>query len=84
MLYSGSHAHDCSSMGEFPDRRRHHLLAESVDDPKLLGWFPDTNDGLGEADRPARDDGRRPPAAPTTCGSAASFTTVNGDARSRA
>ncbi|MEV6317146.1 LamG-like jellyroll fold domain-containing protein [Streptomyces sp. NPDC051776] len=48
VLYSGSHAHDCSSMGEFPNQRRKHLLAESVDDPTLLGWFPDTNDGLGE------------------------------------
>ncbi|MGP3979550.1 LamG-like jellyroll fold domain-containing protein [Streptomyces sp. KR80] len=48
VLYSGSHAHDCSSMGAFPNQRRKHLLAESVDDPTLLGWFPDTNDGLGE------------------------------------
>ncbi|MFG2299931.1 LamG-like jellyroll fold domain-containing protein [Actinacidiphila glaucinigra] len=49
VLYSGSHAHDCSSMGAFPNQRRKHLLAQSVDDPKLLGWFPDTNDGLGES-----------------------------------
>ncbi|WP_176604552.1 LamG-like jellyroll fold domain-containing protein [Streptomyces lycii] len=48
VLYSGSHAHDCSSMGGFPNQRRMHLLAQSVDDPELLGWFPDTNDGLGE------------------------------------
>ncbi|QNE74226.1 hypothetical protein F0344_06045 [Streptomyces finlayi] len=48
VLYSGSHAHDCSSMGAFPDQPRKHLLAQSVDDPKLLPWFPDTNDGLGE------------------------------------
>lgn len=48
VLYSGSHAHDCSSMGEYPDGRRRHLLAESVNDPTLLGWFPDTNDGTGE------------------------------------
>ncbi|MDX3075369.1 LamG-like jellyroll fold domain-containing protein [Streptomyces sp. MI02-7b] len=48
VLYSGSHAHDCSSMGEYPDQRRKHLLAEPVNDPHLLGWFPDTNDGLGE------------------------------------
>ncbi|MFF9506791.1 LamG-like jellyroll fold domain-containing protein [Streptomyces sp. NPDC014724] len=48
VLYSGSHAHDCSSMGEFPDQPRKHLLAQSVDDPKLLPWFPDTNDGIGE------------------------------------
>ncbi|WP_069811703.1 LamG-like jellyroll fold domain-containing protein [Streptomyces sp. TP-A0874] len=48
VLYSGSHAHDCSSMGAFPNQERRHLLAESVDDPTLLGWFPDTNDGIGE------------------------------------
>ncbi|NJP99662.1 DNRLRE domain-containing protein [Streptomyces sp. PLAI1-29] len=48
VLYSGSHAHDCSSMGAFPNQPRYHLLAQSVDDPTLLGWFPDTNDGLGE------------------------------------
>ncbi|MEU1433854.1 LamG domain-containing protein [Streptomyces sp. NPDC005775] len=48
VLYSGSHAHDCSSMGEFPDQPRKHLLAQAVDDPKLLPWFPDTNDGIGE------------------------------------
>ncbi|SEE32070.1 Concanavalin A-like lectin/glucanases superfamily protein [Streptomyces sp. 2131.1] len=48
VLYSGSHAHDCSSMDEFPDQPRKHLLAQSVDDPKLLPWFPDTNDGIGE------------------------------------
>ncbi|MDF9812833.1 LamG-like jellyroll fold domain-containing protein [Streptomyces sp. SPB162] len=48
VLYSGSHAHDCSTMGEYPDGTRKHLLAESVDSPKLLPWFPDTNDGLGE------------------------------------
>jgi hypothetical protein len=48
VLYSGSHAHDCSSMGEYPDSVRKHLLAESVDDPHLLAWFPDTNDGIGE------------------------------------
>ncbi|MFJ9622528.1 LamG-like jellyroll fold domain-containing protein [Streptomyces sp. NPDC101181] len=48
VLYSGSHAHDCASMGAFPDQPRKHLLAQSVDDPKLLPWFPDTNDGIGE------------------------------------
>ncbi|MGK5629105.1 LamG-like jellyroll fold domain-containing protein [Streptomyces sp. URMC 123] len=49
VLYSGSHAHDCSSMGAFPNQPRKHLLAQSVHDPKLLGWFPDTNDGIGES-----------------------------------
>ena len=48
VLYSASHAHDCSTMGEFPNGRRHHLMAEPTDDPTLLGWFPDTNDGIGE------------------------------------
>ncbi|OKJ35706.1 fibronectin [Streptomyces sp. CB01580] len=48
VLYSGSHAHDCASMGGFPDQPRRHLLAQSVNDPKLLPWFPDTNDGIGE------------------------------------
>ncbi|MFE9252775.1 LamG-like jellyroll fold domain-containing protein [Streptomyces sp. NPDC007088] len=48
VLYSASHAHDCSSVGEFPDGRRHHLLAQPVDDVHKLGWMPDTNDGIGE------------------------------------
>jgi Concanavalin A-like lectin/glucanases superfamily len=48
VLYSGSHAHDCSSMGEYPNGVRKHLLAEGVDNPQLLSWFPDTNDGIGE------------------------------------
>jgi hypothetical protein len=49
VLYSGHHAHNCSSMGAFPNQERYHLFAQSVSDPELLGWFPDTNDGLGEA-----------------------------------
>ncbi|MFF1559574.1 LamG-like jellyroll fold domain-containing protein [Streptomyces sp. NPDC058279] len=62
VLYSSSHAHDCTLNGEYPDGRRHHLLAEPTDyqgtppapvdgfvaSPRKLGWFPDTNDGLGE------------------------------------
>jgi hypothetical protein len=48
VLYSGSHAHDCSSMGEYPNGVRKHLLAEPVGDPHLVSWFPDTNDGIGE------------------------------------
>ncbi|WP_078900990.1 LamG-like jellyroll fold domain-containing protein [Actinacidiphila yeochonensis] len=48
VLYSGSHAHDCSSMGEYPNGVRKHLLAEGVDSAQLLPWFPDTNDGIGE------------------------------------
>ncbi len=48
LLYSASHAHDCSSMGEFPDGARNHLLAQGLNDPTLQPWFPQTNDGLGE------------------------------------
>ncbi|WP_338673502.1 LamG-like jellyroll fold domain-containing protein [Streptomyces sp. SCSIO 30461] len=48
VLYSASHAHDCASVGEFPDGRRRHLLAEPTTGTNKLGWFPDTNDGLGE------------------------------------
>ncbi|WP_347239687.1 LamG-like jellyroll fold domain-containing protein [Streptomyces sp. L2] len=46
VLYSGSHTHSCA--GAFPNRTRQHLLAQSVNGPALLGWYPDTNDGLGE------------------------------------
>ncbi|MBT2403948.1 MULTISPECIES: DNRLRE domain-containing protein [unclassified Streptomyces] len=62
VLYSSSHAHDCTLNGEYPDGKRHHLLAQPtnysgtapapvdgfVASPRKLGWFPDTNDGLGE------------------------------------
>ncbi|RSS84240.1 DNRLRE domain-containing protein [Streptomyces sp. WAC06614] len=62
VLYSSSHAHDCSTELEFGDGRRHHLLAQPTDHkgaapapvdgfvrgPGKLGWLPDTNDGLGE------------------------------------
>ncbi|HEY5835343.1 DUF7594 domain-containing protein [Streptomyces sp.] len=53
VLYSASHAHDCSSMGQFPQMNdRQHLLAESVTSPKpLLGWFPDTDDGPSGTER---------------------------------
>ncbi|MYR92481.1 MULTISPECIES: LamG-like jellyroll fold domain-containing protein [unclassified Streptomyces] len=46
--YAASHVHDCSTMGGFPNQARKHLTAQSVDDPALLGWLPDTNDGIGE------------------------------------
>ncbi len=49
VLYSGSHVHDCTTMNSFPDGLRYHLLAQSVTDPTLLPWFPQTNDGIGEA-----------------------------------
>ncbi|MCY0937192.1 DNRLRE domain-containing protein [Streptomyces sp. H34-S4] len=48
VLYSASHAHDCSSVGEFPDGQRHHLLAQPTTATGKLGWAPDTNDGIGE------------------------------------
>ncbi|WP_267246295.1 DNRLRE domain-containing protein [Streptomyces sp. PR69] len=48
VLYSASHAHDCSSVGEFADGRRYHFLAQPTTSTGKLGWFPDTNDGLGE------------------------------------
>lgn len=48
VLYSASHAHDCSSVGEFPDGQRHHLLAQPTTGTGKLGWAPDTNDGIGE------------------------------------
>ncbi|MFE9257824.1 LamG-like jellyroll fold domain-containing protein [Streptomyces sp. NPDC006879] len=48
VLYSASHAHDCAGSGEYPDGRRHHLLAQRVTSPGKIGWAPDTNDGMGE------------------------------------
>ncbi|RSS79241.1 LamG-like jellyroll fold domain-containing protein [Streptomyces sp. WAC06614] len=48
VLYSASHAHDCSGVGEFPDGQRHHLLAQPTGGTGKLGWSPDTNDGIGE------------------------------------
>lgn len=80
VLYSGHHSHDCSSMGEFPNVERKHLLAQSVDDPALLAWAPDTNEGTGE---------QLGPRALTLANSGGSeflwlageFTTVNGSAQ---
>ncbi|MEU9124877.1 fibronectin type III domain-containing protein [Streptomyces sp. NPDC048506] len=50
VLYSGSHAHDCSDTpGGFTDiKNRQHFLAQSIADKTILPWFPDTNDGIGE------------------------------------
>ncbi|MCJ1680859.1 DNRLRE domain-containing protein [Streptomyces sp. APSN-46.1] len=62
VLYSSSHAHDCSLEGEYPDGKRHFLLAQPTDHegvapapvdgfvrgPGKLGWHPTANDGLGE------------------------------------
>ncbi|MEV7002973.1 fibronectin type III domain-containing protein [Streptomyces sp. NPDC093982] len=48
VVYSGSHAHNCTGLAFTELYDRQHLLAQSVNDPKILGWFPDTNEGLGE------------------------------------
>lgn len=45
-LYKGSHAHDCSKDGGFPDKTgMHHLLVENTADGKLGPWFPNTDAG---------------------------------------
>ena len=45
-LYKGSHAHDCSEDGGFPDDTgMHHLLVESTITGKLGPWFPNTDAG---------------------------------------
>ncbi|MFJ3881507.1 LamG-like jellyroll fold domain-containing protein [Streptomyces sp. NPDC090077] len=62
VLYSSSHAHDCSSELEFPDGKRNFFLAQPTDHtgaapapvdgfvrgPRKLGWHPTANDGIGE------------------------------------
>ncbi|WP_329379074.1 DNRLRE domain-containing protein [Streptomyces sp. NBC_01351] len=62
VLYSSSHAHNCETELEFPDGKRHFLLAQPtnhegaapapadgfVRGPGKLGWHPTANDGLGE------------------------------------
>jgi hypothetical protein len=62
VLYSSSHAHDCSLENQFPDGKRNFLLAQLTDhqgaapapvdgfvrSPEKLGWHPTANDGLGE------------------------------------
>ncbi|HEY3561868.1 MAG TPA: fibronectin type III domain-containing protein [Kribbella sp.] len=45
-LYKGSHAHDCSADGGFPDKTgMHHLLVYSTITGKLGPWFPNTDAG---------------------------------------
>ncbi|MEV0802851.1 fibronectin type III domain-containing protein [Kribbella sp. NPDC050281] len=45
-LYKGSHAHDCSQDGGFPDKTgMHHLLVESAINGKLGPWYPNTDAG---------------------------------------
>ncbi|MER7464804.1 LamG-like jellyroll fold domain-containing protein [Streptomyces sp. NPDC097981] len=62
VLYSSSHAHDCSLEGQFPDGKRNFLNAQLtnyegtapapvdgfVRSPRKLGWHPTANDGIGE------------------------------------
>ncbi|WP_374982893.1 DNRLRE domain-containing protein [Streptomyces fradiae] len=77
VLYSASHAHDCGLVGEFPDGRRYHFLAQPTTSVGKLGWFPDTNDGIGEGIGPrvmtiAAKDGVE------YLWSGGEFTTVNG------
>ncbi|RKS68416.1 hypothetical protein BZB76_6681 [Actinomadura pelletieri DSM 43383] len=72
LLYSGSHAHDCSTQpGGFPDnvpnRTYQRLLAEPTnpdpqhDTPPILHWFPTTNGGAttyNQGPRAMDNDGR--------------------------
>jgi hypothetical protein len=45
-LYKGSHAHDCSKDGGFPDKTgMHHLLVLSATTGKLGPWFPNSDAG---------------------------------------
>ncbi len=87
VLYFGSHAHDCSSMGEFPQGPRHYLMAEptnppastpSQPQPQLLDWNPNTNGGI--------NDGVGPRSMIVTGGGSylwvgGEFTAVNGHAQ---
>lgn len=80
VLYSASHAHDCGSMGAFPDGRRQHFLAQKTDDPTLLPWFPDTNDGIGEGIGP-RDMVVSGSGGSDYLWAGGEFTTVNGSSQ---
>ncbi|OXY90646.1 fibronectin type III domain-containing protein [Streptomyces diastatochromogenes] len=74
LLYSASHAHNCvRTPGGFPDGRRRHFLVQSVSDRRILHWFPDTDDGLGEAIGP-----RALVMAKGILWAGGEFTTVNG------
>lgn len=42
-LYKGSHAHNCSSDGGFPEGPNRFLLVQRPDDGSLAGWYPQTN-----------------------------------------
>ncbi|WSC19303.1 LamG domain-containing protein [Streptomyces sp. NBC_01766] len=77
VLYSASHAHDCSGVGEFPNGRRRHFLAEPTTGTGKLGWLPDTNDGIGEGIGP-RALTIATSGATSYLWSGGEFTTVNG------
>ena len=42
-LYKGSHAHDCSADGGFPQSTNRFLLVERTSDGSLGPWYPQTN-----------------------------------------
>ena len=45
-VYKGSHAHDCSSAGSFPEGTgSHYLLVEYASNGKIGPWFPNTDAG---------------------------------------
>lgn len=51
VLYGANHAHDCSSIGAWQGDERQHFTAQPIDAAnfnKFYGWFPDTNEGIGE------------------------------------
>lgn len=44
-LYKGSHAHDCSMEGGFPEGNYRYLLAQNPETGALGGWYPNTDRG---------------------------------------
>ena len=44
-LYKGSHAHNCSNDGGFPEGPNRYLLVQRPDNGQLAGWYPQTNAG---------------------------------------
>ena len=81
VLYSGHHAHDCSSMGSFVDGPRYHFTAQSTTNAQpFLSWSPDTNDGINEQIGP-RDLALAPSGSGDFLWAVGMFTTVNGVAQ---
>ncbi len=61
-LYKGSHAHDCSQSGGFPQvssGASRHLLAERLTDGSLGPWYPNTNANGDLGPRVMATDGQR-------------------------